>query len=465
MRKIVSNLKYIFEPKSIAVVGASQTANKIGNVVIKNLVAGHFGGQVYAVNPKYNEVLGKPCFQKVSDIPGSVDCIIIATPAKSIPLILEDAAKKKVKGAVILSGGFGEVGEQDLEKQVFDIATKNEIAIIGPNCLGAFNPYSKIDSIFLPMYKLERPNPGDIAFVTQSGAVGSTIIDIAAHFGIGISKFISFGNGTVLNESDFLDFLENDKQTKSIILYLEGAKDGRRLLETMKKVNAKKPIIALKAGKFEASKEAAKSHTGNLAGNYLAYQAAFRQAKVIEADNLEELFDFVKIFAQPLPKGKRIGIITNGGGMGVLTADEIERNNLKLAKFSDQTVQVVKGILPPYGNVGNPLDLIADAGVEAYEKVIEAMMQDPNIDALAIITLFQTPPMDERVLHILTKASDDRRKPICVIAVGGSYTEVFRKVLDQNYVPTYGSPHAAIKALKKLVDYAWFKGKIKPDQI
>ncbi|MFH2106869.1 MAG: CoA-binding protein [Candidatus Micrarchaeota archaeon] len=461
MRKIISNLKYIFNPKSIAVVGASQTPNKISNVVMKNLVEGHYEGKIYAVNPKYTEVLGKPCYPTLMDIPGPVDSIIVVTPAATVPGIMQDAAKKKVKGAVVLSSGFGEVGAFELEKQFVDIAVKNDIAVIGANCLGTLDPYTKIDSIFLPMYKLQRPDPGDIAFITQSGGVGTCVIDIAAHFGVGISKFISFGNGSVLNESDLLEYLEHDPQTKSIILYMEGVKDGRKLLETMKQVNRKKPIIVLKAGRFEKSQAAAKSHTGNIAGNYLAYHAAFRQSKVIEADNIDDLFDFVKIFGQTLPKGNRIGVVTNGGGLGVLTADEIEMEHIELAKLSQPTIETIKKILPSYGNVGNPLDLTADSNVESYQTVIEAMMQDDGIDALAIIILFQTPTMDERILNVLVKASDDKRKPMCVIAVGGEYTDRFRRVLDNNNVPTYGSPNSAVKALKKLIDYAKYREQIK----
>jgi acyl-CoA synthetase (NDP forming) len=286
-------------------------------------------------------------------------------------------------------------------------------------------------------------------------------MDLAAYYGIGMSKFISYGNASVLDESDYLEYLMYDKETKIIIMYIEGAKDGKKLLRTMKKVNKIKPIIALKAGKGVGGQAAAKSHTGNIAGSYMAYNAAFKQAKVTEAAGIIEVFDFVKIFDQPKPKGDRIGVITNGGGIGVLTTDCIESEGLVLAKFSDETKKELAKIIPSYGNVANPLDLVADAGVEAYEKAIEAMMNDQNIDALVIVVLTQTPPIDERIIHVLSKAADDRRKPIATISIGGSYTETYRKILESKGVPSYNSPIAAVTALERLIIYSKYCGQLK----
>lgn len=454
MEAMLKNLGRIFEPKSVAIVGASATPNKIGNVLVRNFLDSRFPGKVYPINPKYPELFGLKCYARVEDVPGSVDCVIVATPAETVPAIMEGCARKKVGGVIILSGGFEEVRRDDLAKKVKEIADANGIPVVGPNCLGVFNPYSKVDSIFLPVYKLERPKAGGIAFVTQSGAVGSTVVDLMAYYGVGLSKFISYGNGTVVDESDYLEYLMQDENTKIIILYLEGVKDGRKLLQAMKKVNKVKPIIALKAGKGAGGQAAARSHTGNIAGSYLAYNAAFKQAKVAEADGIDEVFDFVKIFNQSKPKGNRMGVITNGGGMGVLTADYIESEGLALAQFSEETKKELKKILPTYGTVANPLDLVADAGVEAYEKAINVMMKDPNIDGLIIIVLTQTPPIDERIIHVLTKALDEQTKPIATISVGGTYTEVYRKILESKGVPSYNSPRAAVKAMERLVTYS-----------
>jgi acetyltransferase len=448
------NLDKIFHPKAIAVIGASTVPNKLGYVLMKNLIGNGFQGKIYPVNLKYRKVMGLDCYPSVLEIKERIDCAIIATPAQTVTQILKECAQKKISGAIVLSGGFGEVGHQDYEGEMKKIAEENDMAIIGPNCLGVINPYSRVDSIFLPMYKLERPQAGGISFITQSGAVGTCGIDLAAKYGLGISKFISYGNATVTNECDFLEYLLHDKRTEQIVLYIEGTKDGKRLLEMMTKVNREKPIIALKAGRYGGALNAAKSHTGNLAGNYLAYKAAFRQAKVIEAENLEELFDFVKIFNQPLPKGNRMMIITNGGGLGVMTADAIEENGMKLAEMELKTKEKIKEITPEYGSIGNPLDMTADASVDRYRESIEACLNDENIDGIFIDVLFQTPTMNEDILDVLNFASEDRRKPIVVTAVGGSFTEGYRKVLESSGVPTYGTPSEAVKAMRKMVDYS-----------
>ncbi len=459
----IKNLKFIFEPKSIALVGASPIPNKVSNVIFKSLTEGNFQGEFYPVNPKYPDIHGLMCFPNISSIKKKIDCVIIATPAATVPAILLECANLKIKGVVLVTAGFSEAGVEGaaLEKQIKEICDKNEIALIGPNCLGTLNPSTGADSVFLPMYKLERPKSGNIAFITQSGAVGSTIIDVSAYHGIGISKFISYGNATVLDEVDLLEYLEQDSKTKVIVAYIEGAKRGREMFEVMKRVNKKKPIIVLKAGKFAKSAQAAKSHTGNIAGSYLAYHAAFRQAKVVEAEGLEDLFDFMKIFSQPLAKGNRIAVMTNGGGMGVLTADAIDQIGLEFANFSEETKIKLKEILPSFGNVANPLDLIAEADADKYQKGIEIMMNDPGIDALLIITLFQTPPMDERVLNVLVKFSDDKRKPIACIMLGGAYTTNYQRYLDKYKVPSYNSPIAAVKTMKKFVEYSKFRNSVK----
>ncbi|MDD5337050.1 MAG: CoA-binding protein [Candidatus ainarchaeum sp.] len=457
MDKLLKNLKYVFEAKSIAIIGASDNPEKLGCVIFKNLIEGGFGGKIYPINPKYENLLGLKCYPDVLAVKGNIDAAIIATPAQTVPGILGQCGEKKIKGAVVLSGGFAEVGNSALEEQVKKICIEHGVALIGPNCLGVLNPHTRIDSIFMPFYKFQRPAPGNIAFITQSGGVGSAIVDLAASYGVGISKFISYGNGAVISEAGLMDYLEADARTEIIILYIEGAKDGRKLFEAMKRTNRKKPIIVLKAGRGGRASDAARSHTGNLAGDYLAYKAAFRQAKVVEAESLEELFDFVKIFRQTLPHGREVGVITNGGGIGVLTADALQQEGLELGSMEPKTRKTVSALLPAYGSAGNPLDLIADAGVEKFSGAIEAFMQDADMDAIIIDVLFQVPPIDERLLKVLIKASDDKRKPIAVVAMGGKYTEEQRRMLEGNGVPTYNNPLSAVKAVKKLAEYAEYR--------
>jgi len=457
MKQKIKNLKYIFNPKSIAIIGASKLSSKVGGVIIKNLVDGKFQGKVYPINPKYKEVFGLNCYSSVLEVDKKIDCAVIAIPAKFVPKVLGECGRKNIKGVIIISGGFAEVGNFELDNQIKKISDKYEMAVLGPNVLGVLNPYERVDSVFLPMYKLGRPRPGGISIITQSGAVGTCVVDLAAKYGVGIAKFISYGNGTVIDESDLLEFLEHDKQTDQILLYIEGIKNGRKLLDISKRVNKKKPIVVLKAGRSEKASKAAVSHTGNIAGSYLAYKSAFRQAKLITANSLDELFGFVKIFNQPLPKGDKIGIITNGGGLGVLTTDVLEEKKLDLAEFSDETKKRLRKIIPSYATAQNPLDVIADADSEVYSSVLDIMLNDKNINAIIVIVLFQAPAIDERLINVLIKDSDRRKKPIIAMAVGGEYTDGHRKILDSYGIPTYKSPSNAVNALRKLVDYAKYR--------
>lgn len=464
MKKIVKNLRYVMEPKSVAVVGASATPNKIGNVLLKNFIDGKFRGKIYPVNPKYKKINGMKCYPNIKSLPEAVDCAVIATPAQVVNDVVEECVKKKVGGVIVITSGFEEIGRTDLAEKLKKISEKNDLPVIGPNCLGIFNPYNKIDTIFLPMYKLERPKAGNISFITQSGAVGSTVTDLAAYYGVGLAKFVSYGNATVIDESDVLEYLIEDKETEIIVLYVEGVKNGRRFYETIKKANKKKPVIVLKGGRAKGGQAAAMSHTGNIAGSYLAYQAAFKQAKVTEAEGLHELFEFVKIFNQPKPKGDRVAIITNGGGVGILATDNVEKEGLNLAEFSKDTKKKISKFMPVYGNIGNPLDLVADSGVDSYSKALDVLLKAPEVDILLIVVLLQTPPIDERIIHVLTKASTDRRKPIATISIGGTYTEAYRKILESNGVPSYGSPAGAVKAVSKLVTYSKYYRYLKQEK-
>jgi acetyl coenzyme A synthetase (ADP forming)-like protein len=461
LSKKISNLEAIFNPSSIAVIGASREPNKIGHVIVKNFADGSFDGKIFPVNPHAQDILGMRCYKSVLAIKEKVDSAIIAVPAAQAAQALEECGKKGVRGVVMITGGFSEVGNQKGEQQLKAIAEKYSIALIGPNCMGVLNPSSRVDSVFLPIYKLGRPRSGGISFISQSGAVGGCIVDIAARAGVGMGKFVSYGNAAVIDECDLLEYLAQDKQTEIIVVYLEGVKDGRRLLGTMRKITPKKPIVVLKAGKSSQGAQAALSHTGSLSGSAAAYGAAFRQAKVIEAQTLEQLFDFAKIFDQKLPSGGRVGIITNGGGMGVLAADSLEHEKLPLASLSAQSSQRLRRCLPPYANVRNPLDIIGDATSERYESALNAMLQDDGIDIIVLIILFQTAAIDSSVVNVAIKASDQKKKPIIAICTGGEYTEMHKRILESYGVPTYSSPSSAMRAIAKFEAYAAFKRKQK----
>jgi len=456
MRKDIANLKYVFSPKSIAIVGASDNPAKLGNVILKNLIDGAYKGKIYPVNPKYDKLLGLECYSDIKKIKKKVDLAIFAIPAHIVPKVAEDCGKKGVRGLVVLSAGFGEVGNIKLEGQLKKVVLKYNMAMIGPNCLGVMNPAERVDSIFFPFYKFGRPHVGGISLATQSGAVGSCVADLAADYGVGFAKFASYGNGTTISDADLIEYFGADPKTEQILVYLEGTKNGKKLLEVLEQVNKKKPIIILKAGKSKSASEAAMSHTGNLAGNYLAYQAAFRQSKVIEVDSVVDLFYVANMFSQPLPKGGKVAVLTDGGGLGVLSADALEREGLDVVKFSKKTKQKLKKVLPEYVNVVNPLDIVADSGTETYRKSLKVLMDDPKIDSVIVIILFQAPAVDSRIIDVLVKQSDRRKKPIVVVAVGGEYTKENRKILDGYGIPTYGCPKSAVRTLKKFTDYSLF---------
>jgi acetyl coenzyme A synthetase (ADP forming)-like protein len=456
MRKDIANLKYVFAPKSIAVIGASDNPSKLGNTILKNLVDGGYGKKIYPVNPKHKKLLGLKCYRRIDDIRGKVELAIFAIPARFVPDVAESCGKKEVKGIVVLSAGFGEVGEVELEKRLGEIVLKYNMAMIGPNCLGVMNPKKRVDSIFFPFYKFERPKVGGISLITQSGAVGSCVADLAAYYDVGFSKFVSYGNGTTINDADLVEYLSSDPETREILLYLEGTKNGKKLLRMLEKANVKKPVIVLKAGKSKSAGNAAKSHTGNLAGDYMAYNAVFRESKVIEVDSVVELFYVVNMFSQKLPKGRRVAVLTDGGGLGVLTADAIESEGLEIAEFGEETREKLKRVLPHYVNIGNPLDIVADSGTDIYEKSLRIMMEDESIDSVIVIVLFQAPAVDSRIIDVLVKESDRKEKPVVVVAVGGNYTKENRRVLDGYGVPTYGCPMSAVKTLRRITDYSLF---------
>ncbi|MCX6769100.1 MAG: CoA-binding protein [Candidatus Micrarchaeota archaeon] len=430
----IKNLDAVFKPSSIAVIGASMEPNKIGHVIVKNFIDGGFAGKLYPINPNASQILGLKAYKSVLDVKEKIDSAVIAIPAAAVAGALEECGKKGIRGVVLITGGFSEVGKVEEEKKIAAIANKYGIALIGPNCMGVITPATRVDSVFLPIYKLGRPRVGKIAFISQSGAVGGCIVDLTARAGIGMSKFVSYGNAAVIDECDLLEYLAHRSVAK--------------------KITRKKPVVVIKAGKSAAGAEAAKSHTGSLAGAAEAYHAAFKQGRMIEAETLDELFDFAKIFDQPLPTGKRVGIITNGGGMGVLATDSLEVEKMDLAELSDETNSVLRAALPTYANVRNPLDIIGDADSHRYEIAINAMMRDQNVDVILLIILFQTIAIDSSVVNIAIRASDTRKKPIIAVCTGGEYTDMHKRILEGYGIPTYSSPSSAMRAIAKFAEYA-----------
>ncbi len=434
-------------------IGASRDPAKVGHAILKNLIRSGYAGKLYAINPHAKSVLGIKSYKSILDIRGKIDCAIIAVPAKVANAVLKQCGKKKVKGAIIISGGYKEIGQYKLEKELADISKKYGIAVIGPNCLGIVNVHKHIDSIFLPTYKMKRPQLGRISFLTQSGAVGSTILDLIGESNIGASKFISYGNAAVIDESDLLKYLREDNETDIIVAYIEGVSDGRKFYDELKKTAKKKPVIVLKAGKGEFASHAAKSHTGALAGDYRVFSSMLKQAGAVEAENLEDLFNLSKIFLQPLPKGDRVLVITNGGGDGVLAADAIEKYGLKMADISRGMKLRLKKIFPKYTVISNPLDLTGDADSERYGKALQEAIKEKNVDAIIVITLFQTAGLNSDVVHEVISAANSTDKTIVSVATGGRYTQMLLNIIESYGIPAYESPADAVSSLSKSLQY------------
>ncbi len=455
--RLIRNLDAVFHPKSVAVIGASREPNKIGNVILRNFLEGGYAGRVYAVNPNAPEVLGVKTLKKASDAPGKLDCALVAVPAQFVEDALKDSISAGARAAVVITGGFSEVGNKEGEEKIRRIALDSDLALIGPNCMGVLNPASRVDSVFLPIYKMGRPHAGSIAFISQSGAVGGCIVDLSARAGVGMSKFVSYGNATVINESHLLRYLAHDSSTQAVVSYLEGVQDGHRFMESARALTKNKPLVVLKAGKSRTGAAAAASHTGSLAGSSEVYSAAFAQAGALEAETLEELFDFAKIFSLPPPAGPRIGILTNGGGNGVLAADAVEAEGLQLASFSPKSIAALKSMLPAYTTARNPLDIVGDADAARYEKALSIMLKDPGVDLLVVIVLFQTAALDSSVVNVLVRAAQQKNKPIVVVSTGGEYTELHRRILDGYGIPTYPSPTSAMRAVSRFLQYAKYR--------
>lgn len=443
-----------FSPKSVAIIGASRHPKKVGHVILRNFLEGKFKGKVFPVNPNAKEIFGVKCYPSVLDIREKIDLAVITVPANLVPDVLDECGRKRIPSIIIISGGFKEVGNLHLENQLSTLIRKYRFRVIGPNCIGIYDPYSGVDTFFLPRYKLERPGKGSIAFISQSGALGSVVLDWMAMKGYRISKFISYGNAVDVDEADLLEYLSKDKNTKVICAYFEGIKEGRKFYEIAKKVSKKKPVIVLKGGKTYEGTKAVSSHTGSLAGSSVICSAVFKQAGVIEAKDLEQIFDFARVLStQPRPKGKRVQIITDGGGFGVLTTDWIIKNNLTLAVMSEKTRKSLQKAFPAHVIIRNPIDLTGDADMERYRIAIQACLDDPNIDMLVVIILFQIPTLTPEVVDVVAGLAERKTKPIIVIAAGGRYTEVLKKSLEDSGVPCFSYPEKAAEALRALYEY------------
>jgi len=445
-------LAAFFKPKSIAVIGASREPEKVGHKIFRNLVSSGFQGGLYPINPKTKELLGFKCYPSVVEVPDEIDLAIIAVPARIVPMIAEQCGSKGVKGIVVISAGFSETGREGtmLERKLLDICRKYKMRMQGPNCLGIINTQSRMNASFAAT----NPSSGNIAFVSQSGALGSTILNWALQNNVGFTSFISLGNESDLNAADFIEALAEDPQTRAIGLYIEGVKDGDRFIEVARKTTRKKPIIALKAGTTDVGVRAVSSHTGSLAGSDTAFTAAFRKTGILRVETLEELFDLVLAFKdQPLPKGKNVLIITNGGGPGILTADACEKMGLNLPLLEHGIREELRKSMPPHSSLNNPVDVLGDADENRYKLALEAGLKSRKIDGIIIILTPQAMTPTEKVAKVIADISKTSNKPIIAAFMGLDDDSLPIKTLQENNIPNYVFPEAAAYVLKRMYDY------------
>jgi acetyl coenzyme A synthetase (ADP forming)-like protein len=432
-------MDFFFYPSSVAVFGSFKEG-AIAREILRNIVDGGFEGKIIPVNPKGGtvEVAGRS-FEISRKLNEPVDTAIIAVPARIVPSLIDEIGPL-IKGAVVISAGFSEVGNEGLERELVEKARKHGVRIIGPNCAGIFGVHGK----FFGSFEV-RVRPGGLALISQSGAFGGAALAMGNDEGVGFSAFVSYGNAADLNESDFLEYFADDENTRAIALYIEGVKDGRRFMEALRYASSKKPVIVLKAGKSASGAKAAASHTGSLAGSYEIYRAAFKQAGAIEVEEMEEVFDAAKAFEMYAKAGKRVAVITNSGGPGVLATDKLERLGLEIAKLSEKTVEELWSFLPPQCSVKNPIDLIADADYERYRRTIEVVCRDENVDSLLIICV---PPIfipSGEIAKAVVDAECD--KPVILNFMAGELVREGVELLDEHGIKNFPTPERAARAL------------------
>jgi acetate---CoA ligase (ADP-forming) subunit alpha len=480
MDESIKQLHAFFNPKSVAIVGATKKIDKAGHVIFKNFVENKrrevFKGEIFAVNPNEDSILGVQSYPTIKDIPEEIELAVIIVPANVVPQVMQDAASKKVKDVVIISSGFGEIGNHELENQVVAIAKKAGTRVLGPNCLGVYDTRTGVDMLFLPETKIlttgdeviatPRPIPGDIAIVTQSGAFGAAALDFLTGRQIGVSKFVSFGNKCDVTETEMLHYLLYDKETKAILLYVEDIKSGREFLKVAKEVTKKKPIVALKAGRTAAGARAAASHTGAIAGSDQIYNAVFEQTGILRAKDTEEFFDAGKALAmQPPAAGKNVGIITDAGGPGIMAVDESELNGLNVKRFSDKTVREfeklkTEGKLPKFATNFNPVDITGSGTSEMFELASEILFQDPEINGIILLGLHHTPALQEDYIDRVAKVASKYDKPIVACDIGETEMALHtRSRFDKLDIPAYSTPEDAARAMNALVKYGLYLEK------
>jgi len=460
-----SFMDLFFNAKSVALIGASPEPGKIGNSVMESLAKHDYKGKVYPVNAKgYPEIMGVKAYKNLLDIKDPIDVVIVTVDLKFVPDLLAECGKKNIHNMVIISGGGKELGGERaaIEKRIQDLSRELNVRIIGPNCIGIFNGENRLDCAFQGHLRMIRPRQGNVAFLSQSGTVGIAFMETADAFGL--SKMISYGNRSDVDEADMIHYLAQDPDTNVIGLYVEGLGDGRKFMNSAKNVikEYQKPIVVFKNGRSTKGAKQAASHTGSLGGSFAVISGAFEQTGIISVDSYEELTSALKALTwQPVPKGNRIAMVTNGAGPIIAAIDNFERLNLELAQLSDQTMKSFKEHYPATYVIGNPCDVTGSASADDYRFAIQAFLDDPNVDIVMPWFVFQDDPLEEKIVDILGDLQKQKKKPILVGAMGGPFTEKLSKKIEAFNIPVYQSVITWITAAGSLAKWQKIKESLK----
>ncbi|RLF96831.1 acetyl CoA synthetase, partial [Thermococci archaeon] len=448
------SLEKLFIPQSIAVIGASSKKGKIGYAIMENIIKYGYKGKVYPVNIKEKEIMGLKAYKSVLDVKGDIDLAIIAIPAKFVPSVVLECGKKGVKAIIIISSGFSEIGDSKTETMLVETAKKYGMRILGPNVFGVvYTPHS-LNATFGPREILK----GNIAFITQSGAIGIALMDKAKAENIGLSAVVSVGNKADIEDSDLLEFFSGDNNTKVILLYIEGLKSGRRFLESAAETSFRKPIIAIKSGRTKKGARAAASHTGSLAGSDRIFSAAFKQSGVLRADTMEEAFEWARMLSlSPIPKGENCLIITNGGGVGVLATDACEKEGIKLLDDYRYLEETFKPLIPEFGSAKNPIDITGQSREMEYKIILKKALEEDRVDSIIILYCeAAVVDTDKFADYIIEEVKNSKtKKPVVVSLIGGEKGKRALEKLNKNGIPSYEEPERAVSTMAAL--YRWWR--------
>jgi len=455
------NSKYMdlfFNAKSVALIGASPEVGKVGNSVLESLVKHDYKGKVFPINAKgYSEIMDIKAYKNLDEITEPIDVVVVTVDLKFVPDLLKVCGQKGIHNVVIISGGGKELGGEraNIEQQIKDISSKLNIRIIGPNCIGMFNGENRLDCAFQGHERMLRPKNGNVSFLSQSGTVGIAFMEHSSPFGM--SKMISYGNRSDVDEADMIWYLSEDSHTKVIGLYVEGLGDGRKFVNTAKKVisERKEPIVVFKNGRTTRGAKQAASHTGSLGGTYTVVKGAFSQSGIISVDSYDELTASLKALSwQPVPRGNRVAMVTNGAGPIIAAIDQFEKLGLEVATLTDQSISSLKSHYPPTYVIGNPCDITGSANAADYKFAIQTFMDDPNVDIIMPWFVFQDDPLEENIVDILSEFNKIGKKPILIGALGGPFTQKMANKIEDNQIPVYQSVNTWATAAGSLAKWS-----------